>query len=414
MVDPADSEACHRAVTRLASIDQHRVVCHPTPGTGGQRSLAMDLLVALGKDHDALAVERLRPMAWQLARSWLAGEQIRDLFVLRAHRLAAERWRDLLSLPAARGMRLWLVVHRRAPTPAQHATLIGTRWRTVSLAEFGEQWSDPPEPINGERSPMLPAESFLIFRALCHWTLAPEQFQLVDAAYRRALDETATWLRGWPERTPLSRPAVHAFLQRLTADCEDAGEALVRFRAAQAQLFREGWLVWAKGQEGAVFDPGEAVARLDRSCADRLRALADPRATALAVASLVSEAPLDSLLKMTVGDAGSGVMVINGHRYAVPPWAAGLVAALVHHRRLDGARKRSRLFLDSRGENQLGLRPAGGLLDHVADRTGIGFRVPAALPENWTPPASWLSLDALRLVEIGDPPERVSPWLSLV
>lgn len=395
---------------RLAAVEQGRAVCHPTPGETGQRSMALDLLVALGKDHDALAIERLSPKAWPLARTWVAAEQIRDLLVLRAHLLPGARWADLLSLQGAPGMRLWLIVHQGAPTAAQRRTLNNSAGE-VELAQFSDHWASAVDGSAGaEARPVLPSEDFLVFRAACRRHLAQEHFDYVDEQYRRSLDETATWLRAWPEATPLSRPAVHAFLQRLTADCGDAADALVRFRALQSELFRHGWLLSARGQEVAAFDPTTAVARLDQHRATRLRAVAEPRATALAMASLVSEAALDAILRMKVGDVSPGAIVVNDHIHLIPTWADGLVAALIHERRQSGAVAHDPLFVDRRGRGPMQAREAGQLLSQVGRRTGIRFRLPS-LYAKWAPPSSWLSVDALRLVEIGDPPERVTPWL---
>jgi hypothetical protein len=386
-------------------------VCHPTPGAGDRRSLALDLLVALGKDHDALARERLGPRAWPLARSWLVGEGVGDLFVLRAHLLGPERWRDLVSLPAGSAMRLWLVVHRGGgPTPGQLAALGPTGWDPVEASALAEQWPDGSSPSSDEEPiPSLPSEGFYLFRAMCRWTLPPEEFARVDAIYLRSRAQTLEWLRDWPEGAPLSRPAVHAFLQRLTADSPDAADALVRFRGAQAQLFRHGWLLWARGQESA-FDPSGALVRLDRSCAARLRAIADPRAVALAAVSLLSESPLSALLSMAVGDATPGRVSIDGRRYAVPRWSEGLVATLVAERRRDGAGAGDPLFVARRG-GRLGIQEASRLLAHVAQRSGIRFRPESRLLHS-EPPPCWLSLGALRLVEIGEPPQRVTSWLS--
>jgi hypothetical protein len=372
--------------------------------------LALDLLVALGKDHDALAVERLSPKAWPLARSWVAAEQIRDLLVLRAHLLPGPRWADLLSLEGGPGMRLWLIVHQGAPSAAQRRTLNRSAC-DVELATFRDHWEGADDgPTVAEPRPEMPAEDFLVFRAACRRHLNHAHFEQVDERYRRSLDETAAWLRAWPETTPLSRPAVHAFLQRLTADCEDAADALVRFRALQSELFRHGWLLSARGQEAAAFDPTKAVARLDRHRATRLRALADPRATALAAASLVSEAAIDALLRMRVSDVSPGAIVVDHRSYLIPAWADGLVAALIHQRRQGGALAHDPLFVDRRGQGPMEAREADQLLSGAGERAGIRFRFPS-LYAAWAPPSSWLSLDALRLVEIGDPPERVSPWL---
>ena len=101
--------------------------------------------------------------------------------------------------------------------------------------------------------------------------------------------------------------------------------------------------------------------------------------------------------------------MVSGERYAVPHWAEALLAVAVHDRRRDGARARDPLFVDRSGQRAMDARTATALLAGVRERTGIRFDHPSRLSQ-LVPPTGWLRLEALRLVEIGETPQRVSSW----
>jgi hypothetical protein len=88
VLDPQDCGRCTRVLTELHHLGAGRVVCHPRPG-GARAQLGADLLVALGKRHDALELEHLGSRGWALAAMWLRAERIAHLVVLRAHQLGA-------------------------------------------------------------------------------------------------------------------------------------------------------------------------------------------------------------------------------------------------------------------------------------------------------------------------------------
>jgi hypothetical protein len=90
--DPDDSPQCVRLVMRLACPAVGRAVCHPAPTASSSALFAIDLLVTLGKRFDAVRSEHAVRRGWQLTTIWMQAEQITDLFVLRADRLAARRW----------------------------------------------------------------------------------------------------------------------------------------------------------------------------------------------------------------------------------------------------------------------------------------------------------------------------------
>jgi hypothetical protein len=88
----------------------------------------------------------------------------------------------------------------------------------------------------------LPADDFPTFRAASRGRLSPIAWTWVDERYGVAARETAGWLA---ERTdgPLSEDLVVQRLQEVYEGCATIGELLVATRAAQAVLFRAGWLL---------------------------------------------------------------------------------------------------------------------------------------------------------------------------
>lgn len=111
--DPGDDVAVTAGLLARHDPAAGRVVVHPTPATQAPAALGHDVLSALG-----LAVNRLGPdqlvsarRAWRAAAAWTAADRIADLVVLRADRLSASGWSEVLALSRATGARLTLVCH---------------------------------------------------------------------------------------------------------------------------------------------------------------------------------------------------------------------------------------------------------------------------------------------------------------
>ncbi|ALP00193.1 hypothetical protein SHL15_9277 [Streptomyces hygroscopicus subsp. limoneus] len=109
--DTADDVALARAARRWADPRQGRITVDPTPATITSAFLARDILAALGRTAYAPThgpVITAQP-AWRAAACWITIDDIRQLTVLRAHLLTAERAEQLSVLREVTGIRLILV-----------------------------------------------------------------------------------------------------------------------------------------------------------------------------------------------------------------------------------------------------------------------------------------------------------------
>jgi hypothetical protein len=82
--DPGDSPQAVAELTGRYDLDRGVAICQPHPGAISPELLAGDLLIALGKLPGALPAE-----------------QVRHLIVLRADRLRAGCWSELVRRPAS-------------------------------------------------------------------------------------------------------------------------------------------------------------------------------------------------------------------------------------------------------------------------------------------------------------------------
>lgn len=202
---------------------------HPTPGLASSKQLAADLLVSLGKRFDALAFERVGGRAWELARVWMEAEQVRHLFVLRAHLLDIRRWRELIGLAVDVGMEVWFVVHPAVPerVKAAMAGVVVRRWDVHSFAARWRQEEEGAAPRPAEVAlPTVPGEDFLTFRSACRRLLDPEGFERVDRVLRDTTERTSAALGPWkitprrPTPPPLDPAEVAVQLQALLVDAQ--------------------------------------------------------------------------------------------------------------------------------------------------------------------------------------------------
>jgi hypothetical protein len=124
MVDPPDSLRVQRAIERLAAPVAGCVVVTPTPGTMSVGLLLQDVVRAAGESIPADWGPLTRGMV-SATIDLLRHASVRDLYVLRAHRLAPEGWSQLIHIAGRLPLRLWLVIHQERPSRAQLRALDG-------------------------------------------------------------------------------------------------------------------------------------------------------------------------------------------------------------------------------------------------------------------------------------------------
>src|ERR687896_236015 len=89
--DPQDSRDCMRRLAALHSLGGGCVVCRPPPGPG-TRGVTAALLRALGKQLRRRETPHDPRRQLHYAAIWLAADQVTDLVVIRADRLAPAAW----------------------------------------------------------------------------------------------------------------------------------------------------------------------------------------------------------------------------------------------------------------------------------------------------------------------------------
>ena len=124
VVDADDDPELYEEVHRRADVTGGVIVARPVPRVASERTLAADLLIAMGKHFDALARERQAQRSWDLVRMWARAEMIRHLVVCDAERLPRPLVSKLTDLAAGAGARLWLVAR---PSLAPEGSRSGSR-----------------------------------------------------------------------------------------------------------------------------------------------------------------------------------------------------------------------------------------------------------------------------------------------
>ncbi len=414
--DPQDSFELAKMVSGLANRAAGRAVCRPTPGPETSTELAADLLVALGKRFDALGFERVRHRAWQLVDLWMAAEQVAHLFVLRAHLLHPNRWRDLVALGRRRGIDVWLVgasldaARRRSLEPTEPHRWspdgFAEHWGPASTAQYRDSNHETPFPD-------VPAEDFPTFRAACRHLLDAGSFERVDSVYRQCMDDTDEWLRPWKPRGRRALPPsmelgdVAQHLQGLIVASSGSAEAVVRLRGAQAACFRAGWLIGFEpvvvaSETGLVtLGPG-----LDAAVARRLRRLCTPRSVAAMALFLVADLRSEGLCRLDMADVdadGGAVAMRGGPRFAIPDYAASLLRAQLLDRRWAGAGDSEPLFVHPR----TGGRYVGSALRNILRAAGAKTGIAVGMHDSigWPHDAkSWLRRRGIALTQLNAVP----------
>lgn len=413
--DPEDSLGLAQLVAGLTNRLQGRAVCRPTPGAETSPQLAADLLVALGKRFDALRFERVQTRAWDLVDIWIEAEQVRHLFVLRAHLQPARAWGELVSLGQRAGVEIWMV----------YAADRASRDRPVNKpqvwtpAAFAAHWISDDH--NGDENgtdigfPEVPTDNFPTFRASCRRLLDGPTFERVDRVYRASMDETTAWLAcRHPGSTTLVSPEIDiadaaAQLQGLlVGDCGPA-EAVVRLRGAQAAYFRAGWLISFRptlvpSDSGLVtLGPG-----LDTAAAARLRRLCTPRSAAAMVLFLLADIRSEALCRLDIGNVSTDAsrVELGEWHINVPVYARSLLRALLVERRRAGASENDPLFVHPRTGGRYVGSALRNILRSVSAKTGIstGSHDSLGSPSG---PEAWLRARGMNIIRLDPVPAAI-------
>ena len=299
--DPDDAPSTQTLLAGLNNIDAGVLVIHPVPGSTGLGGLGLAVLAALGKllgisQNSQRATER----TWRLARAWTVGHAPDIIVVDRAHRLPATVLAGVLALAAEAGAVAWLVDPAGRCPARLPAT---TRTTTVAPGQLATlRRPPPPPPAPVEFPELLPTADFLTFRAVCARRLNPRAAALVDAAYQQAFTHfMGLGVRrngGHSDHRALAWDLPHELTRELAAHCSrsvNAGEALVRLRAAQAGLLRAGFLLRHIASLDALTPATHLLCPLTPTIADTLRTLVSTTHAAAAALQLLM--PFDALYR---------------------------------------------------------------------------------------------------------------------
>jgi len=250
LLDPGDDVRV--SVGLLGSHDpaRGRVVVHPTPGARSVQAFAHDVLGALGQAVNRLKAEQLvgRAPAWRAVTAWMMTDQIDDLVVLRADRLTASTWGQVLELCQDTGTRLLLVCHTPQIPAHLDAVLAGTGHQVLTgLPRALNSRSAHPHPLPqpgaaaGAGADATDLPCFLHphisnYRSKAFGQLGPAGFARIDPIYQHGRDMASRWLgtRARPEPAAVTHQDVQLFLTWLVHDSPSRAHTLARLRGAQA------------------------------------------------------------------------------------------------------------------------------------------------------------------------------------
>ncbi|ALO91227.1 hypothetical protein SHL15_0010 [Streptomyces hygroscopicus subsp. limoneus] len=398
--DTADDVALARAARRWADPRQGRITVDPTPATITSAFLARDILAALGRTAYAPThgpVITAQP-AWRAAACWITIDDIRQLTVLRAHLLTAERAEQLSVLREVTGIRLILVASgatdgemTRLTTHLAEAGLAGELEHldaTAALRFFTQHAAPRPNPPHSRPARPRPPTPRSSAAAPAH-CVPPARRSAPDLSgqHRAGLLAAQNWLarhRATSQELPDSRD-VELFLSRLTALSPTHEHTIVRVRGAQEGCARSGLRLAVPADLAAAGGPGICTVPFTAQVAHRIsRAVPGPIQVAALTALLCTGAAVDRHVHATVDDVhhdGSQLTLpepFSGEHdqdhppprvwYTIPPHARPYLQAACLFRRLEDAPGHFHLFSKSFGHRLQALVKDAGhpipTLDH--------------------------------------------------
>ncbi|MGW0827191.1 hypothetical protein [Streptomyces sp. NPDC002845] len=387
LLDGEDASAVHRAACQWADAARGRITADPTPHTTSPAYLALDVLRAMGRlGFSREGAERMSTdPAWRAVTCWSLAADVREVIVLRAHRLTVERLRRLAAWRAETGIRLALLAHapqladiRRLTehlAAARLTDVVHVKGTAAILGAIGPAAADrrtgPPPLDHAHPFPAVPRASVAAFRAQCWRRQNGADFARTDGQYRAGYGAARTWLaRTLPPNPPPASSsedtghraeptafslheieALRLFLSRLTVSSPSLEHTVARVRGAQAGLLTRSVLLNVPDDLTRRAGPGITTVPLTPRTVHTITTHLPNPLRAAAIAALLFTGTAAPLLAMTqiagvgVGDQAThitidrdariniGVPPTPRHLYAVPHRARPLLAAALEFRR---------------------------------------------------------------------------------
>ncbi|WP_107068046.1 hypothetical protein [Streptomyces sp. CT34] len=388
LLDTDDDRTVHRAACAWADAARGKITADPTPNTTSPAYLALDVLRAMGRagfSHQGAERMSTDP-AWRAVTCWSLATGIREVIVLRAHRLTVERLRRLAAWRTETNIRLTLVAHapegadvRRLVehlAAAQLTDMVHVGGTVEVLAAIGPAATDrltgPPPSDHAQPLPAVPRASVAAFRAQCWRRQNGADFARTDAQYRAGYAAARIW---WARTLPLKPPtstsaeetdhltesteptpfglreteALRLFLSRLTVLSPSPAHTVARVRGAQAGLLTRAVLLNVPDDLTRRAGPGITTVPLTPRTVHTITTHLPNPLRAAAIAALLFTGTASPLLAMTqiasIDEEATQIAIdrdarINigapptpRHLYTIPPRARPLLAAALEFRR---------------------------------------------------------------------------------
>lgn len=397
VTDAQDTLACARWFGRWHDLGRGRITVRLAP-PATRRSVARDILRSLGKRLTLPESPGQTVDLWPLVEVWLAAEQVRHVFVLRAHLLDDDALERLLTACEAARAAPWLIVAAPAP-PAEMMTVLDQvllnpwgdsdlRSRIRTFEQTAADEGTPPKRRRVEEPrpwPLLPDDEFWSFRLTCDELLSDADFDRVDAEMLVGRMIALEWIerRASQQRSRTDALVVdelHGLLAGVCASAATPGQKLARLRGAQIALFLAGALVHIPANALSVLATN-ATAALDRRAATLLRGFASTHLAAAGALALASGQPPRHLQALNIDSLSDDVSQISGHGrlYPIPFYARGLIRAHRVTRGHQGAAASDPLFRAEQDPAQrISVAALQKMLVRVANATGLALNADLA------------------------------------
>jgi hypothetical protein len=409
LVTDADDDPQRAGFTAsLNDVHSGCVVAQIRAGTRNLTWIGRAIGEALGKNATSSSSSRNEDLIWDRVSDWIAGEEISDLIINRAHLLGSGHWSSLIEMAALNDCALWLIVQQ--PTLGRTLSDTVRNWAVhpITWEEYESRWHDKSafvassgddEGAEAELFPLVPEDDFLTFIASAERVLDRSDFRRAEGVYETEREASAVWLESVDRDESLSWAGR---IRESLVDSSSFPEALTRLRAAQAALFVRGlWLkvdlrLFRLGFHGA----GSQL--LTAELADRLRTQTNPLWAAAAVVRAATGCSVSKLVAVPINGVARdcATVIVDRVRHSIPGYARGILRAQLQQRALDGASGDDPLFVTRRtyGEQPKPLHERGAqrVLRNLSSEIGIEL---VARKESWTEDdAAWLKRQGINLV----------------
>lgn len=342
LVVDANDDPQRAAFTRtLNNAAAGRLVAEIRPGTRRVMWIARVLAEALGKSIDVSSTTRNQNLIWERTSAWIAGEQIRDIIIDRAHQLGRREWDALVELAATSNSRLWFIVQQ--PTLARGLNEAVRDWaiRPVDWATYEENWDnseiadEAPAPTENTDFAPVPDDDFVTFLDTSEAILDRSHYRQVEAVFDQARQTTDDWLT-------TCKDSPEGWSRRVRATVEAAAtipEAISALRGTQTAFFLSGlWLQVDLRKLKVGFNAAGSI-KLNDELATRLRCYSNPTWAAAAAIRAITGCALTALIELPIGaiDVMATTISVGRREHHVPAHARGIIRAQLELRAWQGA-----------------------------------------------------------------------------